>query len=203
MSWSPAAPWPPPEIEQAVADELAQPKYRVGAPWWTRLVEWLQRMWTRFVEWLAQASEAVGGPIVLALLVGAVVVALAVVVTLNLGRRRARSVDARLRREHEAARGLDPDQLEAAARLAEERQEHAEAMRLLFRAALIRLDRAGLIELRPGTTSGTIAEAIADPGFARLATRFDAVVYGGRPATPDDPRRVRELMTSLLSGSRS
>lgn len=189
---------PPEEIVEAVTDELSQPKYRMGAPWWTRLVEFLERAWARFVEWVTAISEYVGGPVVMAFLVGTVLVVTVVVVTAHLGRRRARSIEARIRREHEAARGMDPAELERQAEEAERADDNARAFRLLFRAALLRLDGAGMIDLRPGTTSGSVAEQLGSEDFAAVAARFDAVVYGDRPATPADPQSVRSLLARRL-----
>lgn len=193
--------WSSEEIEEAVADELAEPKYRLGAPWWTRLIEWIEQAWVRIVEWMTAASDHVGGPVIMAILVGGMVIAVAVLATVNLGKRRARRVDERIRREHEAARGLDPVSLEQAAESAEARGDHAEALRLLFRAALIRMDRLGLIDLRPGTTSGTVASSLNSPEFDRVAARFDSVVYGGKPASADDTTMVRQMTRSFLEGA--
>lgn len=188
----------PTTVHRAVLDELSDPKYRLGSPWWDRVVEVLERAWIRFLEWAYRVSELVGGPLPLALIIGAVLIALAVAVTANLGRRRARLIDERIRREHSRARGSDPAQLEADARRAEEAGNHALAFRLLFRAALVRLDDRGLIDLRPGTTSGTVAAGLGSESFHRLVARFDAVVYGGRPANADDPAAVRAVLRSLL-----
>lgn len=193
---------PPEQVRRAIADELSEAKYRLGVPWWTRVVESLERWWIRFVEWVTAISERVGGPLVMALLVGMLLVVTAAVVTSNLGRRRARLVDARIRREHEAARGLDPADLERRATTAEEAGDMAGALRLLFRAALIRLDREGMIDLRPGTTTGTVVESLESADFATMAARFDAVIYGGKPATPDDPGAMRAVTRSLLTGAR-
>lgn len=186
------------EITRAVVDELAEPKYRMGVPWWSRLIDFLERLWIQFVEWVTRVSEYLGGPLVTGLLVAGVLAVAAVVITANLGRRRARRVDERLRREYEAARGLDPADLERRAAEAEADGAYGDAMRLLFQALLIRLDRAGLIDLKPGTTSGTVAETLGSPDFDRAARRFDAVVYGDRPAEAGDPDLVRSLQDSLL-----
>lgn len=194
-------PPPPDEIVRAITEELAQAKYRLGTPWWTQVIDFLERAWVRFVEWITAVSEFVGGPLVMALLVGGVLVLMAVVVTANLGKRRARRVDERIRREHEAARGLDPADLEARAATAESDGDHGLAMRLLFQAALVRLDRADLIDLRPGTTSGTVADSLRSPEFTEVVNRFDAVVYGDRPSTARDPDMVREMTASLLGES--
>lgn len=191
-------PPPPEEITRAAADELSQPKYRLGAPWWTRLVDFLERAWVRFVEWVTAVSEYVGGPLVLAIIVAVVLITSVALVTANLGRRRARAIDERIRREREAVRGLDPDLLERKAAGAEAAGDLAVAFRLLFQAGLVRLDRAGVIDLRPGTTSGTVAEAVDSRDFTELTERFDAVVYGHRPATPSDVQHARDLLSSLL-----
>lgn len=193
---------PPGETARAAAEELSQPKYRAAEPWWGQVIEWLERMWTRFVEWLVTASDAVGGPLVMALIVVFVVIGAALVVTAHLGRRRARNVEARLRREYEISRGLDPAELEEMARAAERSGDLETAFRLLFRAALVRFDRAGLIDLKPGTTSGTVAESLDSEQFDRVAHRFDLVVYGDQPAEPTDPSSVRELVSHLLGVKR-
>lgn len=191
----------PEDILEAISDELAEPKYRLGSSFWSRVIEWLQRAWVRFLEWAGRIAEYVGGPVVLALLVGGAVIALAVAITANLGRRRARLIDERIRREHEAVRGFDPVDLERRADEAQAQGDHELAMRLLFQAGLIRLDRAGIIDLRPGTTSGTVARSVGSPEFERLAERFDAVVYGDLPATAADTELARGVMTSLLEHS--
>lgn len=192
----------PEEIRQAISDELAEPKYRLGRSWWSQVLEWLQEAWVRFVEWAIRVSEYVGGPVVLGIIVAAVIVVLAAVVTTNLGRRRARMIDDRLRREHEASRGLDPDELEHQAEAAEAEGRFESALRLLFLAGLIRLDRAGLIDLRPGTTSGLVAASVSSAGFAQLVRRFDLVVYGGKAATPDDPILARRVLKGALASAR-
>ncbi|MFO7291870.1 MAG: DUF4129 domain-containing protein [Actinomycetes bacterium] len=193
----------PEEILAQIAAELAEPQYRMGTPWWERVIEWLTRAWIVFVEWLTEISDLVGGPLVLASIVAVVLGGAIAAITVNLGRRRARRIDERLRREHEAVRGLDPVDLDRRAAEAESRGDYATALRLAFQAGLIRLDRAGLIDLRPGTTSGTVAEALGSAEFAALVERFDAVVYGGRPAHPSDPASAREVLASLLEAQRT
>lgn len=195
--------WPPAdEIVRAATDELSQPRYRLGSPWWTRLVEFLERAWVRFVEWVTAISDAVGGPLVMALLVGAVLVVATALITTNLGRRRARRVEERIRREHERVRGLDPADLERRAGEAEARGDLDEAFHLLFQAALIHLDRAGVIDLTPGTTTGSLAEALDSGDFRHQAERFDAVVYGDKPATEADVSGARRLASTVLATAR-
>lgn len=191
------------EVAGAVAAELAEPRYQLQRPWYEALQEFLSRMWVRLLELASSLADLVGGPVVLAIIIGAVVVGAAVVVTANLGRRRARLVDERIRREHEVARGLDPVELERRARTASDAGDHETAFRLAFRAALARLDRHGRITLRPGTTSGRLATQVDDPAFDRLIDRFDAVVYGGAGAAPADMQRVDEVLQKLVGSVRS
>lgn len=192
----------PEEIERAITEELSQPKYRVAEPWWTGVVDALSRAWVRFIEWALGVSEYVGGPLVMGALVGATILGAAAVVTANLGKRRARVVADRIRREHQAVRGWDPDELERRASEAESAEDFLTAFRLLFQSALIRLDAAGIIDLSPSATSAGLAEALHSPAFDRVVNRFDAVVYGGRDATPEDLELVRGVLPALLGVSR-
>lgn len=186
------------EAGAAVDAELAEPQYQLDRPWYESLQQFLLRMWVRLVEFAGRVADYVGGPVVLGLLIGGAVIGLAVAITANLGRRRARLVDERVRREHEAARGLDPVELDRRADAAAASGDHETAFRLAFRAGLARLDRRGRIDLRPGTTSGTLADELDSDEFSRLVTRFDAVVYGGAAASADDLERTRAVFSQLV-----
>lgn len=188
----------PQEITEAITEELAEPKYRFEEPWYADLIDWLERAWTRFVEWLVRVSEAVGGPVVAGIIVGAVLVGVVALITINLGRRRARLVEERLRRERQTVRGLDPGDLERQADEAAAQGHDDEAFRFQFQALLIRLDEAGMIDLRPGTTTGLVDDALDSAEFHSVATRFDAVVYGGAPGRPQDRADVIALNRSLV-----
>jgi hypothetical protein len=81
---------------------------------------------------------------------------------------------------------LDPRRLERQADEAERRGELELAIRLRFRAGLIRLDRVRAIELREPVTTGQVGRRLRSPDFDRVAASFDEIVYGGRgPAAPD------------------
>lgn len=122
------------------------------------------------------------GPGVWVPIAAAVLVAMAVIASRMIARRRT---------GRDAASGgagagrriaEDPRELERAAEHAERRGERAEALRLRFRAGLLRLDAAGAISLRPSLPTGEVARALHSRGFDRLASDFDAVAYGGRRA---------------------
>jgi hypothetical protein len=97
----------------------------------------------------------------------------------------------------------DPDTLDRRAREAAERGEHELALRLAFRAGLARLDRRGVIELRPSLSTGAVARALDSPQFDRVAARFDEVVYGRRPAAPADVAAAREAWSEVLRDRRA
>ena len=74
----------------------------------------------------------------------------------------------------------DPHQLERAAERAERDGDWELAVRLRFRAGLLRLDRRRVLVYRPSLTTGEVARATGSRSFAEIGDRFDAIVYGGR-----------------------
>jgi len=130
-----------------------------------------------------------------------VVVVLAAVAALRLSRDRGRQHSDR-HRAGTPEDGLDPDELERRAVDAERRGELSEALRLRFRAGLLRLAGLGAIELRPGLTNAAAGRALRSPHYDSLAGDFDEVVYGGRPATPGDVEAARSEWPRLLQEAR-
>ena len=84
----------------------------------------------------------------------------------------------------------DPASLERDADRAAAAGEWESAVRLRFRAGLLRLDARELIEYRPSLTTGEVADAVASPAFERVGADFDEIAYGGRTARRG--RRGRE-----------
>jgi hypothetical protein len=177
---------------------LSQPKYRVETTVSERFQQWLAEIWFRFLEFVDRVAGWVGGPLVLGLILFALVVVVSVLVARNLGARRAREVEARIRREHALAHGADPAELEDAADERAAAGDFAEGVRLRFRAGLLRLDERGRIRFRPGLTSAEIQDLLSSPDFELLARRFDEIVYGGHQAGADDYRRALEGWARLL-----
>jgi len=96
----------------------------------------------------------------------------------------------------------DPAALEREAERAAAGGEWDRAVRLRFRAGLLRLDARELIEYRPSLTTGEVAEAIFSPAFDRVGADFDEIAYGGRPAGESDEAASREGWERVLSEAR-
>ena len=177
---------------------LSQAKYRVETTTSERFSAWMRDLWFRFLDFLDSVAGLVGGPLVLGSILVVTVVAVSMLIARNLGKRRAREMEQQIRREHALARGVDPGVLEEAADRAAGRGEIGEAVRLRFRAGLLRLDEAGLIKFRPGLTSAEITEELQSPLFESLAVRFDEIVYGRQPATREDYGTAQNGWRDLL-----
>jgi hypothetical protein len=94
----------------------------------------------------------------------------------------------------------DADELAAAGRF-------AEAVRDRLRALVRTLEDQGVLDYRPGRTADEVARE-AGPAVGsradqlRTCTRdFDEIWYGGRPASPDDYDRIRDLDQALRNRS--
>jgi hypothetical protein len=161
------------------------------------VLEWLGDRLRPIGDFFSRLAESLPGKIVLATLLAAVVL----LITWFVARRRAAVTRAR-----GAGRGpvpgerVDPVRLERDADAAERQGDLDLALRLRFRAGLLRLDRSGAIRFRPSITSGQVARQLRLRDFDELAITFDAVAYGGRHASAADvgsaratwPRVVRE-----------
>jgi hypothetical protein len=97
----------------------------------------------------------------------------------------------------------DPRQLDRAAEQAERDGDYAQAVRLRFRAGLLRLDTAGAIRLGPSSTSGQVARRLRLRDFDDLARDFELVAYGDRPADTSVAHAARERWTRVLDEVRS
>lgn len=167
------------------------------------------RPFRRVVAWLGErlgpagaaldrlAERLPGGRSTVWTLLGALVVLAAALAASRIVRRRA----ARAFTASSTTTGatmVDPARLEREAAEAERRGDLETALRLLFRAGLVRLHRARAIVLRDSLTTGQIRRRLALPEFDRLAARFDDVVYGGRRPDPGDVEAFRRGWTSVL-----
>ncbi len=96
----------------------------------------------------------------------------------------------------------DADALERAADAAERDGDLDRAVRLRFRAGLLRLGDRGAISYRPSVTTGEVRRSLGSARFDDLAETFEAVTYGGRPADPPDVARARREWPNVLEESR-
>jgi len=130
-------------------------------------------------------------------IVAALVVAAAAYVAARLGQRRAgRIVELGARGARSAAD--DPGQLERDAALAEREGDFELALRLRFRAGLLRLGQRRALPARASLTNGEIGRRLRSESFRGLARDFDEVVYGRRPAASDDVDRARDGWPRVL-----
>ena len=161
-------------------------------------LEWLGDRLQPVADWLESlGGDVPGGPVVLWMaLVALVIVAAGAIASVTI-RRRAVAVE----RARAAALPAteDPHALEREADRAERDGAWERAVRLRFRAGLLRLDRRHVIEYRPSLTTGEVARAVGSPAFLEVGERFDAIAYGGRPAGRDDAEHARRGWREVLA----
>ena len=167
------------------------------------------RPFAGFVRWLGERLQPVGDffdrlavrvpggqPALFVILGGVVLLVAALLARGSIRRRAAASVRAARAR---SPRREDPASLERDADRAAAAGEWETAVRLRFRAGLLRLDARELIEYRPSLTTGEVADAVASPAFERVGEDFDEIAYGGRTAREADEAASREGWRRVLS----
>jgi hypothetical protein len=205
--WAPAAPAqsvPNAAQARAHARQILQERRFRGSD--------LPRPFTGLLRWLGDRLQPVsdflddlavhvpgGRPVVFLILSALVLLAAAGLARGSIRRRTAAGV--RAARAGAPTRD-DPAALEREADRAAQNGEWEAAVRLRFRAGLLRLDARELIEYRPSLTTGEVAAAVGSPTFERVGADFDAIAYGGRAAGQDDEAASREGWQRVLSEAR-
>jgi hypothetical protein len=161
-----------------------------------RLVAPVGRALSRLASHLPFASGVFWAALVL------VVVVFSVVVARSLARRRDRRRLPRLLGS-EKDPALAPEALEREAAAAERRGDLALALRLRFRAGVLRLQRTRAVPAAAVLTSRELSRRLHSGEFDRTAQIFDEVVYGGRPAEPADVALSRDDWQQVLRGVRA
>ena len=165
-------------------------------------LEWLGDRVKWLAEAVADALRAIPGPTWVALAV-LVAVLLGLLVARLAGRPGGRLLARSPSGGAPVAESDDPDALEAAAAEAEARGDYSTALRLRFRAGLLRLDERGAITFRPSLTTGEVRRLLGSATFDDLASTFEEVAYGGRSAEPVDVAGARDGWPRLLRDARS
>ena len=124
-------------------------------------------------------------------------VALGVLIAVIVTRRRSRSKPAGTSPSRSLA-PPDPRELEEEAKQRELEGDHEGAVRLRFRAGLLRLELRGLIADRRVQTSTQVSSQVHSPNFDVLASRHESIVYARDPATPGDVADARERWPKVL-----
>jgi hypothetical protein len=88
--------------------------------------------------------------------------------------------------------------LERNADAAERDGRHADAVRLRFRAGLMRLAESERVQGAPSMLNAEISRALRSQRFDGLARRFEEIAYGGRAAMEQDAEASRHEWSRLL-----
>jgi hypothetical protein len=95
----------------------------------------------------------------------------------------------------------NPDQIERQASDSENAGDHETAVRLRFRAGLLRLQSKGVIANQGAQTTRHLSEILHSPIFDALADRHEVIVYAGDRANPSDSETARTQWPRLVRDS--
>jgi hypothetical protein len=153
------------------------------------------------LRWIGDRLESIFGPLgrflarvpaVVWWILAAALVAFVVWMILRVRQRRIAGADKEgARRTTVRDARESPEELEREADAAERAGDLERAVRLRFRAGLLRLGASGAIRYRPSVTTGEVRRTLRSERFDGLAGTFEEVTYGGRPADPPDVERAR------------
>jgi hypothetical protein len=189
-----------PDQQRAIARDILNDRrfHRSPAPQPLRgPLQWLGDRLRNVYDAAVSALRALPGPTWVAVaLLALVVVALAVSVLAR--SQRAGGLFGGSIGSARSARPEDPATLERAADEAERAGDYADALRLRFRAGLLRLDEHGAIRYRPSLTTVEVRRVLGDETFDDLASRFEEVAYGGDEAAASDVTAARSGWRHVL-----
>jgi hypothetical protein len=144
---------------------------------------------------VTRIGASVPGGVAGAWAIGALVLIVAVALV---ARRRARNKLGAESQPARQARRAGPAELERDAVLAEAAARWEEAVRLRFRAGILRLGESLELASTDTTPNQVIGQIVHSARFDSLAERFDEVAYGGHQATAADADRQRREWSQLL-----
>ncbi|HMK62466.1 MAG TPA: hypothetical protein VK386_02510 [Acidimicrobiales bacterium] len=131
----------------------------------------------------------------LALAVGALAATLVV-------RRRSR-IEARHQRGGSLSSGEEPGALEVEATAADAAGDFERAVRLRFRAGVLRLVRQGSVVDERARTDRQLTVLVSSRTFEQLARSHERIVYGREPAVAEDSSTARQQWPRALAEARS
>jgi hypothetical protein len=170
-------------------DVLAEDRFQTDSP----------RPLKGFFEWLGELVPSLGqlpGPPAVTWLVLAAIIG---VLAWVLGRRTlTRRIDTSEAAQAAVEARDDPRTLERLAAEAEAAGEFEQALRLRFRAGLLRLDAHGAIAYRPSISTREVSRKLRSEDFDALALTFDDVVDGGRAADDADLEEARSRWREVV-----
>lgn len=159
----------------------------------------------KLAEWLRPVTRPLGRlwvnitqPRLGMALPAGVLLAVCVVVAVRMVRRRTEAALGGPGGSRHRRHGLDPDALDQQAATAEADGDYDTALRLRFRAGLLRLDAAGAVKLRPSLTTGELTRRVRSAELHELAATFEAVAYAGEHADAEDVAAARSRWPRVL-----
>ena len=162
-------------------------------------LRWLGDRLDPVVRWIGDAIDFVPWYVWLAIVLFITGLVVAWIVRRVQPARRARSSRTPADR---AAGAEDPAVLEREADAAERRGDLERAVRLRFRAGLLRLGDRGAVDYRPSLTTSEVRALLGSDTFDHLAGTFERVAYGGRKAEPPDVAEARTEWPRVVNQGR-
>lgn len=191
-----------PDREQArrlLEDELSAPEYAEARP--NPVLTWLADALGAVMEWLSSLGGA--APTLPGWVLPLALVAVAGVVLWFIRPRPTAAVRARRAAAVLSDRSISPEQHRRTAASAAAAGRHAEALAAWFRALVRQAEVRTVLAVKPGRTATEAALGLGaafpaeQAALDAAADGFNAVVYGERPAGPEQAAAVRDLDARL------
>jgi hypothetical protein len=185
------------EAQRWAVEELSKPQYASAKP------SWIDEVWNQFVEWLRSLNgDPINGPNIAMPLIGALAVVIIVVAVIavrpRLNARRKESAEV-----FDAESSVNADTFRARASAAAARADWHTAVVEQFRAVVRSAEDRAIIDIQAGRTADEAAAQLgqafgaASSRLGDAARLFDGVKYGKAAATASDHGAVLALDTEL------
>ncbi|MGM7777870.1 DUF4129 domain-containing protein [Arthrobacter sp. KNU-44] len=187
------------EAQRWAAEELSKPQYASAKP------SWIDEIWNQFVDWLRSLNgDSISGANIGVPLIGALAVVLIVVAVIVVRPR----LNARKKTSAKVFDGeptVDADAFRARASAAASREDWQTAVVEQFRAVVRSAEDRAVIDIQAGRTADEAAAQLgrafgaASSRLEEAARMFDGVKYGKAAATASDHAAVLVLDNELLA----